>query len=131
MWTKAVESPWAAHLGVPRSSGGVNRMAAHAGAPQVFALKDAFPFADGILKKSKREGLFLSPEPIVARWNGKSFSSVHTMMDGACRVHAQYGRPAAGILTYAAGQLELRQHLVSWLPATFAICGAIRSSFSY
>ena len=42
------------------------------------------------------------------------------MMDGACGVHAQYGRPAAGVLTYAGGQLELRQHLVSWLPATFA-----------
>ena len=93
MSTKAGRSPSAAHLGVPRSSGGVNRMAAHAGAPQVFALEDAFPFADGILKKSKREGLFLSPEPIVAPWNGKSFSSVHTMMDGACGVHAQYGRP--------------------------------------
>ena len=120
MSTKAVRSPSAAHLGVPRSSGGVNRMAAHAGAPQVFALDGAFPSADGILKKSKREGLFRSPEPIVARWNGKSFSSVNTMPDGACGAHAQYGRPAAGVLAYAGGQLELRQHLVSWLPATFA-----------
>ena len=97
--TKSGRTPSAAHLGVPRSAGGVNHMAAaHAGAPQVFALDGAFPSADGILKKSKREGLFRSTEPIVARWNGKSFSSVNTMPDGACGAHAQYGRPAAGVL---------------------------------
>ena len=83
------------------------RMAVHAGAPQLFALDDAFPFADGVLKKSKREGLFLAAEPIVAPWSGKSFSSVPTKMDGACGVHAQYGRPNAGVLTYPRGQLEL------------------------
>ena len=39
-------------------------MAAHAGAPQVFALDDAFPLADGVLKKSKREGLLLATAPL-------------------------------------------------------------------
>ena len=76
-------------------------------------------FEAGLLRKSDRKGLFHGADIELPECNGVHFTSACTDGDGACGLHAQYGYPKNGTLSYDRGQLELRQQYVNNLPMTF------------